>query len=382
MVRLRAVAVLAVLLAAGVLTTAPAAAAPVRVMALGDSITGSPGCWRALLWQGLQSAGWTNLDMVGTQPAQGCSVPYDGDNEGHGGALATAVADQGQLTGWLAAARPDVVLMHFGTNDVWSNRSTATILAAYTTLVTQMRAANPAMRVLVAQIIPMNPPTCAECAQRVVALDAAVPGWAAGISTARSPVTVVDQWRGFSTATDTYDGVHPNAAGDRKIADRWLPALIATLTGTPSPTATPTASPTPSPTASPTPSPTGGPSPTGSPTASPTRPTDPATPPPPPGACTATATVTSSWSGAFQGETTVRNTGSVPLRSWEVRVALPAGHTVTQFWNALVTWDGGRVTARPVGWNAVLAPGATATFGYILSGTPVTLTPTCGGVLA
>jgi mannan endo-1,4-beta-mannosidase len=27
-----------------------ARAAPTRIMALGDSITGSPGCWRALLW--------------------------------------------------------------------------------------------------------------------------------------------------------------------------------------------------------------------------------------------------------------------------------------------------------------------------------------------
>ncbi|WP_460916309.1 hypothetical protein [Plantactinospora veratri] len=33
----------------------------------------------------------------------------------------TTVADQNQLPPWLAATRPDVVLMHFGTNDVWSN---------------------------------------------------------------------------------------------------------------------------------------------------------------------------------------------------------------------------------------------------------------------
>ena len=35
--------------------------------------------------------------------------------------LATGIADQNQLPGWLAATRPDIVLMHFGTNDVWSN---------------------------------------------------------------------------------------------------------------------------------------------------------------------------------------------------------------------------------------------------------------------
>jgi lysophospholipase L1-like esterase len=206
--------------------TPPPSDAPLRIMALGDSITGSPGCWRALLWQKLPAA---RVDFVGTLPAQGCGFPYDGENEGHGGALVTAVADQNQLVGWLAATHPDVVLMHFGTNDVWSNRPTATILAAYTKLVSQMRALNPGMKILVAQIIPMNPGTCPECAQRVVDLNAAIPAWAASLTSAASPITVVDQWTGFTTATDTGDGVHPNDAGIVKIADRWYPALAAAI---------------------------------------------------------------------------------------------------------------------------------------------------------
>jgi hypothetical protein len=70
-------------------------------MPLGDSITGSPGCWRARLWNRLQSAGLTNIDFVGTQAPQGCGVPYDRDGEGHGGALVTAVADQTSCrAGW------------------------------------------------------------------------------------------------------------------------------------------------------------------------------------------------------------------------------------------------------------------------------------------
>jgi lysophospholipase L1-like esterase len=221
--------VLAVLTAAvGVLgagATVSAQPAPVRVMPLGDSITGSPGCWRALLWNRLQANGFSNIDFVGTLGPQGCGVPYDGDNEGHGGALVTTVAAQNQLSGWLSAARPDVVVMHFGTNDVWSNRSTQAILDAYSRLVDQMRASNPAMRIVVAQLIPMNPGSCQECAGRVVNLNAAIPGWASARSTARSPITVVDQWTGFSTAGDTYDGVHPNASGDQKISNRWYPAV-------------------------------------------------------------------------------------------------------------------------------------------------------------
>ena len=207
-------------------TTSPPAGSPVKIMALGDSITGSPGCWRALLWQMLPAA---RVDFVGTLPPQGCGFTYDGENEGHGGYLATNVANQNLLVGWLAATHPDVVMMHFGTNDVWSNLPTSQILTAFTTLVTQMRASNPNMKILVAQIIPMNPSTCTECAARVINLNAAIPAWAQGLTTAASPVTVVDQWTGFDDATDTYDGVHPNDAGNVKIANRWYPSVSAAI---------------------------------------------------------------------------------------------------------------------------------------------------------
>uniref|UniRef100_UPI00200D1E91 SGNH/GDSL hydrolase family protein n=1 Tax=Sphaerisporangium perillae TaxID=2935860 RepID=UPI00200D1E91 len=217
----------------------PARAATVKVMPLGDSITGSPGCWRALLYNRLVQGGYS-VDMVGTLPPQGCGVSYDGDNEGHGGYLATNIADQNQLPGWLSATRPDIVMMHLGTNDVWSNRPTSTILAAFGKLVDQMRASNANMRILVAQIIPMNPGSCPECAQRVVALNAAIPGWAQGKSTGQSPIVVVDQWTGFNTSTDTGDGVHPNSSGDQKMADKWYSPLTSVINGTTPPPVTPT----------------------------------------------------------------------------------------------------------------------------------------------
>jgi mannan endo-1,4-beta-mannosidase len=222
--------VLVAVLAALFLTAPPASAAtPTRIMALGDSITGSPGCWRALLWQHLENTGYTDIDFVGTLPAPGCGFPYDGDNEGHGGYLATNIANQNQLPGWLSATRPDVVLMHLGTNDVWSAIPTSTILSAYTKLLGQMRASNPSMKVLVAQILPMNPANCSACYQRVVYLDNAIPAWARANTTAQSPITVVDQWSGFSTSSDTVDGVHPNDSGNHKMESRWYPALTAVL---------------------------------------------------------------------------------------------------------------------------------------------------------
>ena len=322
-----AAAAAAMALAAAVVppTGATAAADPVRIMPLGDSITGSPGCWRALLWNRLQSSGHTGVDFVGTLGPQGCGVPYDGDNEGHGGFLGTNIADQNLLPGWLAATDPDIVLMHLGTNDVWNNRSPATILAAFGKLVDQMRAQNPGMVVLVAQIIPMNPANCPGCGARAVALNQAVPAWAAAKSTAASPVVVVDQWTGFDTATDTGDGVHPNDAGNRKIADRWFPALTAALDGVTPPTTPPATPPT----------------------------TPPVTPAP---NCTVSYRQAGQWPGGFQGEISVQGIG----RTWTVTLTFGGGQTVSQLWGGSYTQTGNRVTITNAAWNGT--PPATAGF--------------------
>jgi lysophospholipase L1-like esterase len=326
------------------------AATPVRVMPLGDSITGSPGCWRALLWNRLQSNGFTNIDFVGTQPPQGCAVAYDGDNEGHGGALATMVANQNQLPGWLSATKPDIVLMHFGTNDVWSNIAPATILTAFSTLVDQMRASNPTMKILVAQIIAMNPSSCPECAQRVVAFNAAIPGWASGKSTSQSPITVVDQWTGFNTATDTGDGVHPNDAGNQKMSDRWYPALAAQLT----PGSSPSVSVSPSNTASSSPS-------SGTPR------------------CGATYQILNQWQGGFQGTVTITNTGTVPITGWTTQFTFANGQQITQSWSATVSQLAATVTASNLSWNGSLSPAASTWFGFLatVTGTNTAPAPTC-----
>ncbi len=232
-----------------------ATTAPVKIMPLGDSITAGPGCWRAILWHDLQTNGYTNIDFVGSVPDGGCNYgyTYDGDNEGHGGYSATGIANQNQLPAWLSAANPDIVLMHLGTNDMWGGSiPVSSVLAAYTTLIGQMRANNPRMKILVAQIIPMNPPSCPTCAAEVQSLDQAIPGWAAGLTTAQSPIVVVDQWTGFDDATDTGgDGVHPNDTGFAKMAARWYPPLAQVLSGIIPPPPSPSASPSGSPSSSP-----------------------------------------------------------------------------------------------------------------------------------
>lgn len=350
--------------------SAPAASAatPVKIMPLGDSITGNPGCWRALLWNKLINAGYTNIDFVGTQPAQGCGVSHDGDNEGHGGYLATNVANQNMLPPWLAATTPDIVIMHFGTNDVWSSIAPSTILAAFTTMVGQMRASNPNMKILVAKIIPVAPSTCGDCPARTVAFNDAIPAWASSLSTSQSPITVVDQWTGWVPATDTYDGVHPSdPAGITKMADKWYPPLVAALGGTTPTSAAPTSRPPTSAVVTSRP-PTSAVVTSRPPTSAAPTSAAPTSRPPtsgaPSGACSATYAVVGQWPGGFQGEVTVK-AGSSAISRWTVSWTFANGQTVTQAWSSTLTSSGATVTASNAAWNGSLAAGASTTFGFI-----------------
>ena len=71
----------------------------------------------------------------------------------------------------------------------------------------------------------MNPPNCVECGQRVVDFNAAIAAWAPNMTTASSPITVVDCWTGFDAKTMTGDGVHPNDRGNQAMANCWFAPL-------------------------------------------------------------------------------------------------------------------------------------------------------------
>jgi lysophospholipase L1-like esterase len=122
-------------------------------------------------------------------------------------------------------------MMHLGTNDVWNNHSPLEITTAFSKLVDQMRASKPTMKILAAKIIPMNPSNCADCGQRVVALNSAIGVWAANKSSASSPIMVVDAWTGFDTGSMTGDGVHPNDTGNKKLAETWFQPLSNAIKG-------------------------------------------------------------------------------------------------------------------------------------------------------
>lgn len=108
-------------------------------------------------------------------------------------------------------------------------------------------------------------------------------------------------------------------------------------------------------------------------------PTPTPTPTPGAGSCTATAKVTSTWSGGYQADVTVKNTGTVALTGWAASWDL-GNRTVTNVWNGTLTTSGGRATVRNTQWNGSLAAGGTVTFGYTANGSADGLpVPACTG---
>ncbi|MEJ3748727.1 lytic polysaccharide monooxygenase [Actinomycetes bacterium KLBMP 9797] len=114
----------------------------------------------------------------------------------------------------------------------------------------------------------------------------------------------------------------------------------------------------------------GGTPPTTSPTTSPPTVPPSSTPPTGTGNCTGVARTTSSWSGGFQGEVTVTNTGTSPASPWTATWTMPAGATINSGWNATVSQSGTTVTASAPTWTPTLAVGASVTIGFVSSGSP------------
>ena len=203
--------------------------AQVRVMPLGDSITEAEtgfASYRYWLWHELVDAGY-DIDLVGSMNGVWNGPPFypdfDQDHEGHWGWRADEVL--GQLAGWTAAAQPDLVLLHLGHNDLWQGQGVADAIGDLSAIIGVLRAANPAITILFAQVIPSTVAGLWE----IPALNAEIAILAAALTTPDSPVIVVDHWTGFDPNTQTYDGVHPNQAGEQMMSGRWFTALGAVL---------------------------------------------------------------------------------------------------------------------------------------------------------
>ncbi len=219
-----------------VVTAKANAAAPIRILPLGDSITQGGRADRAEytyrypLYFRLKEAGY-NVDFIGSLNKGLNSdavwpdkkgVAFDLDHEGHYGWKTAAVRDK--LDEWMKAysAPPDIALIHLGTNDQGADDFQTAIIQPLQDMIAMLRAKNPRVAVLVGHLN-FN----GGAALKIRPL---VEQMAKDLDSAESPIITVNHFEGWhekpdEAGSDTFDWAHPNPQGQNKMAEKWFAAM-------------------------------------------------------------------------------------------------------------------------------------------------------------
>ncbi|MER5951477.1 SGNH/GDSL hydrolase family protein [Streptomyces sp. NPDC001904] len=211
-----------------------------RFMFVGDSQTiGSAGehTWRHRFWCHLRSACEDGtVAVVGPR-----ETLYDKTADAP---TSLAYADPGfprrHLAGWgegwlhmapvvadaVRTCGPDVLLVNLGLIDLGFYTDAGQTAANMRRFVAEARTANPAVRIVVLPVIPniraeSDAPFAAEVAHFNTLLAKAV----ADLSEPRSPLLLATVPDAYDIHHDTYDGTHPNASGEHKLAAAFADAL-------------------------------------------------------------------------------------------------------------------------------------------------------------
>ena len=191
------------------------------VMCLGDSITacsGEFGCYRVAL-AGLLAKSGIQVRFVGSQESDS---PFGKlRHEGYGGRTAEFLADN--IERWYAANPADIILLHSGHNHFAEEHPVPGIITATEQIIATARRINPAVIVMLAQVIPSGKlPKYGYLPE----LNEQISLLAKKLDRPCQRVVLVDQASGFDPIRDTVDDmVHPNQQGAAKIAQRWYAAL-------------------------------------------------------------------------------------------------------------------------------------------------------------
>ncbi|WAZ22351.1 cellulase family glycosylhydrolase [Streptomyces cinnabarinus] len=84
----------------------------------------------------------------------------------------------------------------------------------------------------------------------------------------------------------------------------------------------------------------------------------------PAGNCSVGYRVSNEWPGGFQGELTIRNTGTAAVNGWTLAFAFPDGQTVTNMWGGTPAQNGGAVSVASVSWTNTIPAAGSVTVGF------------------
>jgi len=210
----------------------------VKIMCMGDSITwGDRGGYRGFLAKMLADAG-VAAEFVGAQTNEGNHEGYPGFGIKHliVGNHSDDWGTSSEISVTLNRYTPDVLLLMVGTNNMYFADPTAAC-EELQTLIDKCLSCRPAMRMLVASILPVEPGPKPwgstipdDVRQRIPAFNRLVQEAVQARKGAGKPIDFVDQYPVVQSRDDVgADGVHPLYPLYEKIAQRWFDGLQAFL---------------------------------------------------------------------------------------------------------------------------------------------------------
>ncbi len=210
--------------------------ATIAIMPIGDSITeGNPGeyTYRFFLYRELVGAGYP-IDLIGSRNGVCCDgAPadpnFDQDHQAWSGATSDEIAERVAQTE--ATYRPDIAILHVGTNDIWgppppgvpgddpNSPNTSYDIdvsrANMVDLIASLRRSNPDVDIVLSTLIPCD--LGLVCSERIPELNNMIRSLVKPLSTDRSRIVLVDL-DGVVGVGDLVDGVHPGRDGQAAMA--------------------------------------------------------------------------------------------------------------------------------------------------------------------
>jgi hypothetical protein len=214
-----------------------------RFLFVGDSMTiGSAGdhTWRYRMWQHLREVLDRPFTVTGSRealydPIADAAVSLDYADPGFPPKARRHFAGWGE--GWRHLApligeevrtqRADVLLVSLGLIDLGFYTTAAQTIDNVRLFIAGARAANPRVRMVLLPVIPntraaLDPEFAAQCEEFNHLTAKAV----SDLDTSASPLLMASRPPGYDIHLDTYDGTHPNARGEHRLAAAFADAMF------------------------------------------------------------------------------------------------------------------------------------------------------------
>jgi len=212
----------------------------IKIMPLGDSITYDDSyadypnarpasvrhAYRNYLWYLLRGANF-DVDFVGSRVAGSAVVPpFDPDNEGYPGETTDFIASI--VYNRLVRYKPDIVLLHIGTNDRWRIDSSGSYMGGIRRILSEVNRFRQQyqypVHLVIAQIIGRRYNDYSGFTNTFNANLAAI---VYDHIEQGEPITLIDMQHdaGLNYYTDFRDPAHPTNAGYAKMANLWFRAI-------------------------------------------------------------------------------------------------------------------------------------------------------------